>query len=218
MTLPVDGVIKRVSDLLLDDDLTRWTKAERIRWANDAMGAILNRRPAAFAKREIVSLIAGTYQTIPASGTILLDVVQNIADDGVSPGRAIRRSDRQLLDDSDPDWHAATPKAQVRQYTFDDRVPKVFYVVPPAIVGIKVEIHYGSLPAVVAEDSLGSFDIGAEYMEAVVNYICYRAKSKDSEEGASSDAQAFYAAFQSCLGEQGTAAINASPNQPTNSV
>lgn len=218
MALIVQDVIARAGDLLMDVALKRWTLAERVRWGNDAMGAILNRKPSAFATREIVSLVAGTYQTIPESGVVLLDVMRNIAANGATPGRAIRRTDRQLLDDSDPDWHTRDLKGQVRQFTFDDRAPKIFYVSPPAIDGTKVELMHAALPVPADENGSGTFAIGAEYMEAVVNYICYRAKAQDSEQGNATDAQAFYAAFQSALGEQGAAAVASSPNQPTNSV
>lgn len=218
MPIIVQDVIARTGDLLLDVALKRWKLAERVRWGNDAMAAILNRKPSAFSTREIVSLVEGTYQTIPERGAVLLDVMRNIATNGTSPGRAIRRTDRQLLDDTDPDWHTRDLKGQVRQFTFDDRAPKIFYVSPPAIAGTKVELMHAALPDPADENGTGTFAIGAEYMEAVVNYICYRAKSQDSEMGNAADAQAFYAAFQSALGEQGAAAVASSPNQPTNSV
>lgn len=218
MTIVVQDVIKRTGDLLMDVGLKRWKLDERVCWGNDAMGAILNRRPAAFSKREVVELVEGTYQTIPASGTVLLDVMRNIASNGTTSGRAIRRTDRQLLDDSDPEWHTRDPKGQIRQFTFDDRAPKIFYVSPPAIAGTKVELMHAALPEPTDMNGSGVWAIGAEYMEAVVNYICYRAKSQDSEQGNAADAQAFYAAFQSALGEQAGAAVASSPNQPTNSV
>ena len=218
-TIEVADMLSRVSYLLNDEDMIRWTQAERIDWGNEAMAAIINRRPDAFAARAIVPLIGGTYQTIPETSTMLLDVVRNIGADGATPGRAIRRSDRQLLDDSDPDWHTVTPRAQVRQFTFDDRVPTVFYVYPPAITGTQVELIVAQLPdPITSTDSEGDYELGPEYAEALVNYICYRARSKDSEEGSIPDASAFYAAFSAALGEKGSASTATSPNQATNSV
>lgn len=218
-TIRVADVLSRVSYLLNDESSVRWTQAERIDWGNEAMAAIINRRPDAFAVRAVVPLIGGSYQTIPETATLLLDVVRNISADGATPGRSIRRSDRQLLDDSDPDWHSVAPKAQVRQFTFDDRVPTVFYVYPPVITGTKVELMVAQLPdPLVSTDAEGSYELGPEYAEALVNYICYRARSKDSEEGSIPDASAFYAAFTSALGEKGSASTATSPNQPTSSV
>lgn len=217
MALPVADVLTRTDDLLLDAGRTRWTLAERIRWMNEAMGAILTRKPNAFAKVRTIALAAGTRQEI--EGDTLLDVVRNMGTNGTTPGKAIRRTDRQLLDDSDPDWHTSKPKAVVKHYTFDDRAPKVFYTYPPAVAGAQVETLQAVLPTPIAETaSTGSLDVGAEYLEAVVNYVCYRCHTKDSEYAVSAMAVAFYQAFESSLGIKTQTEAAASPNQPSNSV
>jgi hypothetical protein len=216
--LPVADVLSRTDDLLLDADRVRWTSAERIRWMNEAMGAILTRRPAAFSITKSIALVAGTRQTI--GGQMLLDVVRNIGPDPDNkPGKAIRRTDRQLLDDSDPDWHKAKPKGEIRHYTFDDRSPKEFYCYPPALAGTRVETMEAELPASVAENNeAATLGIGREYLEAVVNYVCYRCNTKDSEYASPASAIAFYQAFETALGLKGQSENAASPNQPTNSV
>lgn len=217
MQLTMQAVDARISDLLIDPDHERWTADERVRWANEAMGAIMTRRPSAFARRIVHTLIAGAYQPTPSDSSVLFDVARNIAADGVTSGRPIRRTDRQLLDDSDPDWTTGKPKAEIRQYAYDDRVPKAFYVYPPAIAGTKVEILDAALPVEITSltDTLG---IDAEYLEAVVNYVCYRCNSKDSEFSNGAIAAAFYQAFEAALGIKGQTQAAASPNQPTNSV
>lgn len=219
MALPVADVLKRTDDLLTDEDRVRWTVAERIRWANEAMGAILTRRPAAFASRVVLQLAEGTFQQLAASDSQLLDVVRNMGANGTTPGKVIRRTDRQLLDDSDPDWQTAKSAAQIKHFTFDDRAPTIFYCYPPAKAGIQVEALVSRLPAPVAEtDEAASLDIGSEYLEAVVNYVCYRCNSKDSEFAAPAVATAFYQAFEAALGIKSQTEAAASPNQPTNSV
>lgn len=217
MQLTMQAVDDRVSDLLIDQDRERWTAEERIRWANEAMGAIMTRRPAAFARRIVHTLVAGSYQSLPDDSSLLFDVPRNIAADGVTSGRPIRRTDRQLLDDSDPNWPIGKPKAEVRQYVYDDRVPKAFYVFPPAIAGTKVELLDAALPADITSLA-GTLGIGAEYLEAVVNYVCYRCNSKDSEYSNAAVATAFYQAFEASLGIKSQTQQAASPNQPTNSV
>jgi hypothetical protein len=137
----------------------------------------------------------------------------------VTPGIPVRRTDRQLLDDTDPTWHTAKPKATIKHYTFDDRAPTIFYCYPPAMDAAKVELLYAALPDPVSEDGeAGVLAIGREYAEAVVNYVCYRCKAKDSNYGNASEAGAYYAAFTAALGEKSNADVNASPNQPGNSV
>lgn len=214
--IPASDVITKVGFLLIDSQHVRWTVPELIGWINEAMGAILTRRPAAFARRSIQELVAGSVQTIPTGSAMLLDVVRNITAAN-TPGEAIRRTDRQLLDDSDPNWHTSKPKAAVKQYTYDDRTPQIFYVYPPVVDGVKVEVLEAALPATI--DSEGdSLDIGAEYLEAVTNYVCYRCNSKDSEFSSPSAAVAFYQAFESALGIKSQTQAAASPNQPGNSV
>lgn len=219
MPLAVAAIVAATSDLLMDPDFKRWPVSERIRWGNEAMGAILTRRPAAFTTRVVVTLVAGTLQSIPVGSSMFIDLARNIANDGVTPGGAIRRSDRQQLDDADSDWHSGTAKARIQQYVFDDRMPTEFYVYPPAIAGTKAELWHAPLPATLAEDNTaGSWDIGAEYQEAVVNYICYRCKAKDSEEGSPTDAIGFYQAFETALGIKAASQSANSPNQMQNSV
>lgn len=216
MAIVADDLFKRLDDLLLDFDRVRWPDEERLRWANEAMGAILTRRPQAFSRRESVALVAGASQSIPAGGSMLLDVVRNMGTNGTTPGRAIRRTSRQILDDGDRDWYTRTPSSTIKNFTFDERLPEGFYTYPPAVAGTQVEIVYTRLPAAVTVPTNGEFDIGPEYMEAVVNYICYRCNSKDSEYANANVATAYYQAFEASLGIKSQAEMATSPNQQVN--
>ena len=213
----VSDIVAKVGYLMLDTEHVRWTVPEIIGWINESAGAILTRRPAAFARRSVYTLVAGTLQSIPAGGAMLLDVVRNMAADGVKPGEAIRRTDRQLLDDSDANWHTAKPKSVVKQYTYDDRAPTIFYVYPPVVAGVKVELMDAALPPTV-DDVADQFDINTEYTEAVVNYVAYRCNIKDSEYASPAAAINYYQAFEASLGIKSQTQAMASPNQPTNSV
>lgn len=215
--LPVNVIVERCGILLLDTGHVRWPVSELISWINEAMGAIMNRRPQAFARTQIVQLSAGTRQIVPEGSALLLDIVRNIAVDGVTPGRSVRRVDRQLLDDINPDWHTMTPKQAVKHYTFEDRAPTTFYVFPPAIAGTRVEMLHALMPDEVftIDDSI---QIGIEYAEAVANYVCYRCNIKDSQEANAQIATGFYAAFETALGMKSQSSTAASPNQVNNSV
>lgn len=215
--IAVSDIAARVAYLLIDPSHIRWQMEELVAWINESAGAILTRRPAAFARRNVVSLSEGTLQNIPENGSILIDIVRNIGQDGVTPGKVIRRIDRQAIDDSDLDWHTASKKTAVAQYTYDDRMPRIFYVYPPVVAGTKVELMDSALPSLVSgiEDQ---FDINAEYMEAVVNYVCYRCNTKDSEFASPALAISFYQAFETALGIKNQTQVAASPNQVGNSV
>lgn len=209
MAILVEDILRRTDNMLNDIGRVRWTLQERLDWLNDAAGAIIIRRPAAFSKTTVQALVLGTRQKIPVGHSELLDVVRNIGADG-QPGRPIGIVDRKLLDDSDPEWHSARPASYVANYTHDGRTPTQFYVYPPAKAGIQIELTTTALPVkVVAATDM--FDINAEYMEAITNFICYRSMIKDGEFANAALATGFYSAFQEALGVQTQAVQSTAP-------
>ena len=62
--IQVSDIVAKVGYLMLDTDHVRWTVPELIGWINESAGAILTRRPAAFARRSVHTLVAGTLQSI----------------------------------------------------------------------------------------------------------------------------------------------------------
>lgn len=209
--IAVADVASRAARVLTDLNYVRWTEPELVGWAADAVLAIITRDPSAGAAVQTVTLAAGTLQTLPTSGIRLLGVVRNITASG-GPGRVIRLTDQQALDDSDPDWHSSMPGNEVRQYTFDERVPKAFYVYPPALDGIKVELKATWAPPAVTDiaDSLAMDEV---YRPAIVDYVCYRAMSKDDDAANLQKASMFYSAFADAIGGQNSVATATSPNQ-----
>lgn len=197
--VPVSSIVERAGNMLLDDSHVRWGVQEIIRWINEAMGAIAHLRPDAFAHTGVMTLVGGTYQSLPNGSMMLLDVTRNIGADNITPGRAIRSTDRKSLDDADPDWHTLAQTATIRHYMHDPRTPKAFYVYPPAILGTKVEVKHVVLPNEVTVET-DTLPIGLEYIGPVVNYVCYRCNLKDSEFANGQVGALFYQAFKSSLG------------------
>ena len=207
MPIRAGDVITRAQLVLNDNDpaYVRWEKPEMFGWLNDAACEVVIRRPAARAVTGTINLVAGTKQAIPAGGLELLDVVRNVS------GRSIRRTDRQLLDDSAPDWHSMKQSSTVRQFTFDERTPTVFYVYPPAKVGAQIEALYSAAPPAVAEED-DELDLDRAYMGPLVSYILYRALAKDSEYANGALAAAHFQAFNEALGANNQMTAAASPN------
>lgn len=203
--IPVSEIVLKAGNLLLDDLHVRWGVPELIRWINEAMGAICTARPDAFAHIDSFACDAGTLQQLPNGSVTLLDVTRNLASDGVTPGRAIRITDRKSIDDADPDWHTRTPAVVLRHFMYDPRVPRAFYVYPPAVAGTKIEVKHVVLPADVTSEA-DNIPIGREYTGPLVNYIVARANMKDSEFSSASAAAAYTQAFQLSLGMKPAAA------------
>jgi len=198
-------VLQRASIILNDEDFVRWGKPELFAWLNDGACEIVIRRPAAGAVTGNLTLAAGSLQSLPDGGIELLDVVRNVG------GRPIRRTDRQLLDDSMPSWQQMRPVSAIKHYTFDERSPKTFYVYPPAQAGVVVEALYSKAPDAVAADD-DQLQIDRAYIGPLVSYILYRALAKDSEFANGTLAAAHFQAFTEALAANNMMTAEASPN------
>lgn len=218
MSIPVSEIVLKASTVLNDKRNVRWTVPELIGWINDAGLAIQVRRAAATSKIVTVTFVAGVLQAIPDDGAQLLDLVRNLGADGATPGRAISIVDRRLLDDETPDWYSAKQADTIQHYTHDARAPKAFYVYPPAKAGLKAEMLYSAFPTPIAlrattADILTTdvLEVSKEYIDPAINYVCYRAMSKDNEFAQAQLASAYYAAFTDSLSMQKTETQSSSP-------
>jgi hypothetical protein len=191
---------------------------------NDAYKEIVILRPDANAESATVSLAAGARQKCHDSTSVnlptllrVLDVVRNMHSS--SDKRAIRRTDRKILDDQRPTWYTDTPTFSVQHFIYDDRNPHEFMVYPPANAGTLVEIVYSSVPSPhnLSESELVSstetIRVDDIYANCILDYVLYRAYSKDAEYAANgARAQAHYAAFSGTLGAKTTVDSTVSPN------
>jgi hypothetical protein len=210
MALTAANVITRAQDLIQDTTGVRWPEAELLRYLNDGRREVCIARPDLYSVSSVQSLAAGTKQAIPADGSRFLDAIRNISVDN-APGRAVRIVEREVLDAQLPDWHSSTTGA-TKHFMFDERTPRVFYVYPPAAAGQKLEIAYAQNPVEITNTSteLTNEDV---YAGALVDYVCYRAFSKDAEyAGNAQRAGLHYAQFTSLLMGGGALNTYVSPN------
>ena len=61
-------ITSRARILLNDVDATRWIDAELFKWISDAQKLVAMMRPDASVATFVMTLIAGTRQTIPSTG------------------------------------------------------------------------------------------------------------------------------------------------------
>lgn len=200
--MKVSDVISRVRSILNDADATgyRWSDAELIDSTNDAQRLVALYRPDSCAANSVTTLAAGSKQAIPTDGFRLLDVIRNIGADGVTPGRSVRIAERDTLDAYDPYWHTNTRKGEVKNFVYDERSPKVYYVNPPVTAGVKVELLYSKYPTevVTSGDDLTVTDA---YFEAIINFVLFRCYAKDADFGANAQlANSYLSLFASTMG------------------
>ena len=212
-TITVSSVVSRVATLLQDSTNIRWPQAELLDYLNDGQREIVLYKPNAFVKNSSVKLITGTKQTIPADGVQLIDVVRNLGTSGTTPGKAVRITMREILDAQLPDWHTITGTAEVRHYMYSPLDPKTYYVYPPQPAANQgyVELIYGAAPT--DATLVGTITIDDIYQTVLVDYMMYRAYSKDSEYAADANrAQAHQAAYIASLIGKARSEVGANPN------
>lgn len=212
-TIAAQDVINKAQIILQDTTGIRWPDStELLGWLNDGQREVLILKPNAYVKNVSMQLAAGTKQSIPANGIQLIDLPRNMGSNGATPGRAIRIVMREILDAQNPDWHTETPNPVIKHFTFTPLDPKHFYVYPPATDNTQVEVVYSAAPENVSalSDPITLDDI---YANVLVDYILYRAYSKDSDYAANPErAGASQAAYVGALTGKTKAEVIVNPN------
>lgn len=245
-TALVRDVVWRVAVLLQDTtpQFQRWPEREIIHWLNDAQVAIVKYLPSAAARVDALKLAAGTRQSIavipaahckpgdgsvpaaPVHGTLFLGPRRNMGGDGLTPGKAVRMVERDVLDSQNPDWHTQTGAA-VSSVVFDPATPRYFYVTPgvPAGADRWLEVAYNAAPvpipntaAVGAEAYLSTgtspatISVDDEHVDDLVDYVVARANMKDVNYAEPAKALAHANKFMASLNAKVTAMTGTNPN------
>jgi hypothetical protein len=184
MTVAASAILNRVRLQLADNQAGglpyRWTDVELLGWLSDGQRTVVATQPRSSSKLVNVSLVAGTRQTLPSDAFQLLTCVRNMGASGTTPGKALQRVDRSLMDTQYPTWPQDTQTAAPYLWMYDLADPTAFHVYPPNNGTAKVEVLYAQLPTelVATSDLLTVDDI---YLTPLFDYVMYRAHSKDSD-------------------------------------
>ncbi|MDX8384664.1 MAG: DUF6682 family protein, partial [Ghiorsea sp.] len=214
-TLVAQDTIVRAQTLIQDITGVRWLDSELLNYLNDGQREVANLKPSATAVNTTVALIAGTKQSIPANGVSLIDVIRNVV--ATLPSKAVTLIDRNVLDTQVRGWHsqAAAADGEVDHFIFDNRDPKSFYVYPqsPATPN-SVDIVYSAAPVDVALlNATNVITIDDIYGNALLDYILYRAYSKDADfAGNVQRATMHYTAFMQSITGKMQAGTKYNPN------
>lgn len=190
MAIQVSGILTRAKRILQDTTGIRWPDLELLDWLNDGQREVVLLAPQAGSATVPFTLVDDTRQTIPDDGTQFLKLVRNIG------GRAIRQTQHAILDSQVPEWHSARG-TEVMHYTFDPIEPRTFYVYPVGTTS--VELVYARAPQLATAQ--GNITIPDVYANVLLDYVLYRAYSKDAEETANRElANTHYTRFVESLG------------------
>jgi len=179
-TVTAGAIIDKAVIQLIDISGVRWTRAELLKWLNDGLRQIVLMQPNAMNTPGAVQLVAGTRQTLPTGGWMLLGIYRNMGTTGTTPGRAVRIISRELLDAFNPDWHTTTASAVTKNYIYDLQDQTAYYVYPPSTGANYLEINYSLQPTDLTSESqvIPMFDV---YQGPLLDYIMFRACTKDAE-------------------------------------
>ncbi|MBS4049852.1 MAG: hypothetical protein KGZ69_01445 [Methylomonas sp.] len=227
MPIAAKGVLERVRIVLQDEESVRWTLPELRLWFNDALREIVALKPTAFSTSIVLALAVGTRQAIPATYPHFLKITRNLKTTGESPrlgAQAVRTVDMEMLDASNIYWHdtSLTQAAKiVRNAAFDAKEKNIFWVYPPNDGTGIVEVVVSQVPSGIPipasnEDDINSYDVNISgsdiYTNAIVDYVAYRAFSKDAEYAGSGQKAAAY--FQQFAGSIGVMLTNDGMKNP----
>lgn len=225
MALLAKHIVQRVVGTLQDTTSIRWPVDELLRYLNDAQREVVLYRPDAMVKNAPITCVQGTRQSIPSGATKLIEIVRNTNGNR----KAIRLTNREILDAQTPGWHAISPVTEAVHFMFDHRDPRTFYLYPPVQAGVQVDSVFSAppvdVPSVGEGKSLDDIPTSSSYElslpdiygNVVQDYMLYRAYMKDSEyAGNVNRAQAHYAAFANALGLEIKATVAVQPNSAGN--
>lgn len=170
-------VISFVSRQLQDMTNVVWPAAVLLTYLNYAVREIVDLKPEANTVLGLVTMVAGTRQTIPDGWNILINAKRNMGSNGTTPGRAITQLPRLLLDSALPDWNTWPTAAEVRHIATDDRDPLHFDVFPPqpANTAQKIEAIGSKYPTKATDPVYDGFPLPDQYEVPAADYMIYRA-------------------------------------------
>lgn len=165
-------IISRVGVTLFDQAGTRWSESELLEYLTDAQRQIALLKPSAYTKNVSWQLSAGTLQSLPADGVLLIDILSN------NGGGAVTQVDRTVLEGTRPNWRNDSANINARHYLYDDRDQTHFEVYPaqPATAGV-VQLSYCAEPPVVGATT-DELVLSAIYDIPVYYFVLARCYSK----------------------------------------
>ena len=230
------NIVDEVRAQLNDEDTNnlRWTDTEMLRFVNAGQRQIVMFVPEANIIEATFSVTADSdaRQTIPADGVKFIKITANDDTGNTQRGPAITQIDIDAIDSSFPDWmYTATiwPRTETlndvhsdsvnfEHYMHDPREPKIFYLYPAPDLSTthSVFLVYAQLPTDLSALS-NTFALDDEYQNAMVEYVQYRALSKDGRYGAGADLRRdLWNNFRQALGLkiEGDARVGPGSSQP----
>jgi hypothetical protein len=207
MPISAQSIIRIAHETLHDVDGVRWPAFELVRYLNIGQREIVRLRPDQKCTTAPVPLVPGHRQQLPAVAMALMDIPNN----ATGRKRRITKVDVLQLDAVSPDWRSRPGATEIAHFMHDLREPRTFDVFPPAASGAQVDMSYSLYPVDVpvpvdgfaASSVSGNIDLPDHWESALLDYVLFRAYSKDVEFGGNAQmASSYLGMFNAAVGSQ----------------
>jgi hypothetical protein len=202
-TITVTAVMNEAAILLFDTNNIKWSRAELLNYINTGQRSIVAAIPEASSQLSSFPLLAGTRQVLPPNSNLLLDVTRNLGFTAAqTPGRAIKRTDMIILDETNPTWSSDPAASVTTLYMHNLRDRYAFYVYPQAVGNTSVEVNISVVPIDIQELSGTTptiLTVGDMYQPALLDYILWRCYSKAAPFGDAAKTDMYYKSFAGYL-------------------
>lgn len=206
MSVLVTTIIERVAKTLIDDSMVGWTEAELYDYFNAGQSAVVNAKPDAYTKQELVALAAGVVQQTPADCVSLFAIYYN------SNGATVNQVGLDLLNQANRLWPARTPDAIVDEYIIDQRNPLRYLVNPPNDGTGEVMMLYGADPPAAAAGSPSTaMALPDIYQNALWAFTLSLAYAKNTKRQDLAKATSYMQLFNQFVGIRATAQVVQAP-------
>lgn len=188
--LLLSSPIATARGILNDPSAVRYSDADLLSYANDALDHLVTLMPTLFYSTGDLPCAAGeTLQQVPTYEAKSLLSVRRI-----KGGGAVRKADKDVLEAYDPDWHLAAAGPAKHWMPVDDD-PLRFYIYPKAPAGQVLELSYVRVPGEFA--ATDDTELPTSLSDAIADYIVSRAESRNDESVLTERAQTFFTSFVS---------------------
>lgn len=175
MPILASTILSSVRVTLVDADETTWSGADLLQCLNEAQRLVCQVKRDAYVRRSNVELVPGTNQSLPEDGLAVLDFDHNVAS-----GRVVTMVDKDLLDEANRWWPAATREADVQHWCADPRDPKRFTVTPPNDGTGVLDGIFGAIPPQI-EDPDEPIGLGDQYESPLIFLVLSRAYAMNTK-------------------------------------
>ena len=214
MAVTAQTILTRVRSQLIDELATkRWSDDELLRWLSDGQRTLVAADPSLGVVTSALMMVAGTQQTLPEGGFLLMDIQRNMGADGLTPGRVVTVISRENLDRVDPYWHASRRSDQTLHYIYDPKQPTTYYIYPPSTGASYLDVSRAEVPPEFAklDDTMTVPDL---YQTALFDYVMFRAHQKDTDYSAGNEkAQVYLGLFQAFAAAHDAGLLDESANK-----